>query len=123
MTIAFRDLLALCGPCHGMSYLYYFMSPDFRDRFPQEFRASNLLPDILRGSLKIEAHISTGLPRSLPNADQCRSIPIKILALIPMPINSDHCRSIPLNFSQFRSMPINAGSSRIDPALIGIDLH
>ena len=28
---------------------------------------------------------------------QCRSVPIKILALIPMSINSSQCRSVPLN--------------------------
>ncbi len=58
----------------------------------------------------------SGLPRSMPNVDQCRSMPIKILALIPMLINSDQCRSMPINSSQCRSMPINA-------RLIGIDRH
>ena len=37
----------------------------------------------------------TGLPRSMSNADQCRSIPL----------NADQCRSIPLNADQCRSMP------------------
>ena len=55
--------------------------------------------------------------------DQCRSMPIKIMALIPMLINSDQCRSMPINSDQFLSMPINARSSRIDPALISIDRH
>ncbi len=48
-----------------------------------------------------------------PNADQFRSLPI----------NADQFLSISLNSDQCRSMPINAGSSRIDPALLGIDLH
>ncbi len=30
----------------------------------------------------------------MPNADQCRSMPINILALIPMSSNSDQCRSM-----------------------------
>ena len=54
-------------------------------------------------------HYSPGLPRSMPNADQCRSVPIKIMALIrnvsqcqSLPIIADQCRSIPLNSSQFR---------------------
>ncbi len=67
-----------------------------------------------------------GLPRSMPNADQCRSMPIKILALIPMSINSDQCRSMPINceligidrhWSELIDIGINA---RI---LIGIDRH
>ncbi len=72
----------------------------------------------------------TGLPRSLPNADQCRSMAIKILALIrnssqlrSLPINADQFLSISLNSDQCRSMPINARSSRIDLALIDIDRH
>ncbi len=42
---------------------------------------------------------------------QCRSMSIKIVALILMSINAN----------QFLSMPINARSSRIDPALISIE--
>ncbi len=38
---------------------------------------------------------------------QCRSMPIKIPALIPMSINSDQCWSIPIDSSHCRSMPIN----------------
>ncbi len=41
--------------------------------------------------------LCTGLPRSLPNSDQCQSIPINIQALIPMLINADQCQSSPLN--------------------------
>ncbi len=63
---------------------------------------------------KLSFHYIAGLPRSMPNADQCWSMPIKILALIPMSINSDQCRSIPFNADQCRSMQINARSSRID---------
>ncbi len=48
--------------------------------------------------------LRAGLPRSMPNASQCLSMPIKIMALIR-------------NASQCRSLPINA---RI---LIGIDRH
>ena len=44
---------------------------------------------------------------------QCRSMPIKIVALIPMPINSD----------QFLSMPDQAELIRHWSALIGIDQH
>ncbi len=34
----------------------------------------------------------SGLPQSLPNADQCQAMPIKTLALLPMSINSDQCQ-------------------------------
>ncbi len=30
----------------------------------------------------------------MPNADQCQSMPIKIMALIEMPLNADYCGSI-----------------------------
>ena len=64
--------------------------------------------------IKLYCHaIITGLPRSLPNADQCRSMPIKIMALIrnvsqcrSLPIIADQCRSMPINADQCRSMPI-----------------
>ena len=35
--------------------------------------------------------------------------------------NVDQFRPMPFNSSKCRSMPINARSSKIDPALIGID--
>ncbi len=51
---------------------------------------------------------------SMPNADQCRSIPLKIMALIR---NSSQCRWIPINSSQRRPMPIERNWSE----LISID--
>ena len=70
-----------------------------------------------------------GLPRSMPNADQFRSMPIKIKALIRnvsqcrfLPINSSQCRSMPdQGTSKTLVMPINAGSILLDPALIRIE--
>ncbi len=67
----------------------------------------------------------TGLPRSMPNADQCRS---KSWHWSEMPLNANHCRSMPINSDQFLSMPINAnlaliGIERNWEELIGIDRH
>ncbi len=39
---------------------------------------------------------------------QCRSMPIKIVALIPMSINSDQCRSFPINDWHWEALRINA---------------
>ena len=56
--------------------------------------------------------------RTPPINAQCgRSMPIKILALIPMWINSDQCRSIPINDQHWEAFRINA------MILIGIDRH
>ncbi len=49
----------------------------------------------------------SGHAGSIPNADQLRSIKIRIQKLIPMWINKDHCRSIPINKDQYYSMKIN----------------
>ena len=62
--------------------------------------------------------IISGLPRSMLNADQYQSIPIRIALLIPMAINKDQCRSMPSNSSQLRG--ISQINSKI---LIGIYLH
>ncbi len=49
----------------------------------------------------------TWLPRSMPNADQYRSMPIKIVLLIPMPIKKDQWRSMLIKLSQYFSIKIN----------------
>ncbi len=51
-------------------------------------------------------------------------MPIKILALIPMPVNSDQCRSIPINWSELISIERNFGSMPwFWSALTGTDRH
>ncbi len=68
--------------------------------------------EIMGPGIRVDQHIlKAGLPRSMPNADQCRSMPIKIMALIR---NVSQCRSLPIN-SELIGIGINA---RI---LIGID--
>ncbi len=55
----------------------------------------------------------TELPLSMPNADQSRLMPLKILALISMSINADQCQSMPDQVELIRhssALPINAGS-------------
>ncbi len=66
------------------------------------------------------------LPRSMLNADQCQSIPIKIMALIQsvsqyrsLPINAYNCQSIPINSNKF--LLALRGIDRSWTALIGID--
>ena len=59
--------------------------------------------------------LKAGLPRSMPNADQCRS-------KSEMPLNANHCWSMSINSDRFlsmRSMPIDRHSEE----LIGIDQH
>ena len=50
----------------------------------------------------------TRIPRSMPNADQYSGI-------------DPNVDNQTINADQFQLMPINAGSSRTDPALLGID--
>ena len=57
--------------------------------------------------------LHAGLPWSMPNANQCQSILINILALITMPINS----------SQFQSLPINSGSRVLWLELISFERY
>ncbi len=47
-----------------------------------------------KGAVIINQSQVSGLPRSLPNADQCRS---KSWHLSKMSLNADHCRSMPIN--------------------------
>ncbi len=68
--------------------------------------------------------MNTYLPRSLPNANQCRSILSKIMVLIPMPINTNHCRSELRGIDQHRLAII--GTERDFGSMsrfICIDLH
>ena len=58
-------------------------------------------------------------PDQCPMPINAQSMPIKILALVPMSINSDQCRSMPINADQFRSIPLNADQCRS----IGIERH
>ncbi len=57
----------------------------------------------------------SGLPRSMPNADRCQSMPIKIMALIR---NVSQCWSLPINSSQCWSIPLNADQCRISKTLV-----
>ena len=68
----------------------------------------------------------SGLPRSMPNADPCRWMSIKILALIPMSINADQCRSMPINSYQCRikqNWCFTGALIRHWSAMIGIERH
>ncbi len=77
----------------SVSYLYSSMSGSC------PLRAVHFIPFLIFffwQLLYAVRYLNTGLPQSMPNA-QCRSILIKIQALIPMPINSNQCRSMPIN--------------------------
>ncbi len=63
-------------------------------------------------------HNSTGLPQSMPNANQYRSMSIKSVLLIPMLIKKYQCRSNCLNWSALIFIEWYFGS-----ALISIDRH
>ncbi len=70
-----------------------------------------------------------GLPRSLHNADQYQSMPIKIMELIPTLINSSQCRSMPdqaalISINHRESMPLDLALRDIErnwSALIDIE--